>query len=92
MTEYSLIKSLSEMKSSSGGTSLVTYYIPNNIQMAIQKLNQELCTSYNIKSKAVRKDVIHALKSGIYVLKNYEGSIDNGIVLCSGITNVKYCL
>ena len=92
MTVFSTIKSLSEMKSSSGGTSLVTYYIPNNIQMAIQKLNQELCTSYNIKSKAVRKDVIHALKSGIYILKNYQGSLENGIVLFSGITNNKYCL
>ena len=92
MTDYETVKNLSERKSSSFATSLITFYVPNNIQFAISKLKDEMSTAQNIKSKTTKKDVIHALKCGIYSLKNYKGSMDNGIVLCSGITDNKYCL
>lgn len=78
------------MNSASGGTSLITYYIKSvsDIWLAINKLSEEQGTASCIKSKSVRKDVISAIKSAIYALKNYhhEGD-DNGLVICSGIAN-----
>lgn len=52
-------------------------------------MTSELSTASNIKSKAVRKDVEHALRSAIYQIKNYKESKApvNGLVLCSGISN-----
>jgi peptide subunit release factor 1 (eRF1) len=86
----SLVKELSKAKATSGGTSLVTFYIPANQQVsnAISKLNSELATSKNIKSKSVSKDVGLALSSALYKLKNTSfekhSSGDNGLVLCAG--------
>ena len=88
-TNKDFIKSLSNAKSMSRGTSLITYYLPSesSIWLAVNKLNQELSTASNIKSKTVRKDVITALKSSLHILKTYKGSNapSNGLVLCSGI-------
>ena len=82
------ILTLSQLKSASGGTSLITYYLLGNtsIWLAVEKLNNELGTAKNIKSRVVRNDVIQALKSGLYQLKNYcsQRTPENGLVLCSG--------
>jgi peptide subunit release factor 1 (eRF1) len=98
MENYNILKQLSFAHSQSGGTSLLSYFIPNcsqeGINNAITKLNQELGIGNNIKSKSVKKDIISALKSAIYHLKNYKNfDNDNGIVLFSGrVTGNQYCL
>lgn len=90
MTSYEFIKQLSEVKSSSGGTSLVTIYIPSDYQISqiVSQANSELAVSKNIKSKHVSKDVQSALKSILYLLKNSSfekhKSGENGLVLCAG--------
>lgn len=82
------IQQLLNLKSQSSGTTLITYHINGNssLWLAIEKLNYELSTANNIKSKQVKKDVEKALKSAIYKLKNYKQNFapDNGLVLCSG--------
>ena len=87
---FESISELSKLRSQSGGTSLITYYIQgsSNFWLAVDKLNSELSTASNIKSKAVRKDVIQSLKGALYQLKKCKESKapENGIVLCSGTT------
>lgn len=82
------VKILSEC-SSQNGTSLVTIFMPNtdnnSKNLMISKLNYEISTANNIKSKLVRKDVLSSLKSAIYNIKNYNNINENGIVICSGI-------
>jgi peptide subunit release factor 1 (eRF1) len=84
-----IVKSLSQMSSVSGGTSLVTLYIPSNAQIGLttSKLVAELSTASNIKDRSVRNDTITALKSSIALLKssNLHTAHENGLVLCSGI-------
>ena len=84
------VEFLSIAKSQSGGTSLVTYSIPSNYNMWLvsEKLNNELGTAKNIKDKTVRKDVISALKTSLYLLKTYKKSKapETGLILCAGIT------
>lgn len=79
---------LSQVRSQSGGTSLVTLYISSKsaLWLASDKLISELSTASNIKSKSVRKDVIQALKSGLQQIKTYKSSTspENGLVLCAG--------
>jgi peptide subunit release factor 1 (eRF1) len=89
MSNYSILKQLSTCRSQSSGTSLITYFITSadvaGITNALNKLNQEMSVSTNIKSKSVKKDVISALKAGIYRLKNYKNFDNkNGIVLFAG--------
>ena len=83
-----VINSLSQSKSVTGGTSLITVYIPSNTDLWLSSsmLNSELSTAHNIKSKSVRKGVIAALKTCIYKLKSYNKHTapDNGLVLCAG--------
>jgi len=92
MTSFNLLKLLSTVKAKSGGTSLVTLYIPANtsITQAINHLNSELSLAGNIKSKSVSKDVKSALCSGLYLLKNTSfekhKTGPNGLVLCCGET------
>ena len=85
----SFIKDLAEMRSSSGGTSLITYLIPSGYQIALvsKKLTTELNSASNIKDKNVRKDVITSLKVALGNLKNSKlhTAPENGLVLCSGI-------
>jgi peptide subunit release factor 1 (eRF1) len=90
MTTYDRIKYLSEQRGI--GTNLVTLYIPNatpnTIGIASNKLNFELGTASNIKSKEIRKSVIEALKSASYLLKTYRCTIPtpSNLVLCTGTT------
>lgn len=52
----------------------------------MDKLTSELGTAANIRDKNVRKDVITALKSSLFALKNYSSHVapTNGLVLCAG--------
>lgn len=79
---------LSKLKSQSGGTSLITYYLQGGgaVWLAVEKLTKELGTASNIKSKTVRKDVEQAIKCALYQLKNYKSSKvpSCGLILCSG--------
>lgn len=86
--DYQFIRDLGSARSNSGGTSLVTMYVPSNFALSLvsEKLTSELSTAPNIKSKAVRKDVISALKSAMSALKSYNKhqAPSNGLVLCAG--------
>ena len=82
------IQYLSQAKSTTGGTSLVTMYIPGNTDLWLvsSTLSSELSTSQNIKSKPVKKGVQSALKAAQNQIKMWNGSKapSNGLVLCSG--------
>ena len=58
---------LSKQQSLSGGTSLITMYIPPNGRVSIskQKLTNEMGLVLNIKSKVVQKHSKTALKSAL---------------------------
>lgn len=91
------IETLANLKSQSGGTSLITYYLSGNtnLWLAVEKLNNELSTASNIKNKTVRKDVEQALRQSIYQLKNcgLNKTPTNGYVLCAGtVVENKCCL
>ena len=49
----------------SGGTSLITMYIPPNGKLNTRKLNNECGLASNIESKTVQKDIKIALKSAL---------------------------
>ncbi len=84
------IRELSKVRSSSGGTSLVTLMIPPNVALGQhrEQVQQELGTSKNIKNKTVRKDVASALKSCAQQLKprHPDTAPPNGLVVCCGAT------
>ncbi len=86
----SFIQWLSNLKSQTNGTSLVTYYIPGgySISLITKKINAELSTGNNIKDKNVSKAVLTALKSASLLLKTYKlhNAPENGLVLCAGET------
>ena len=81
------LKLLSEEQSLSGGTSLITMYIPPNGKMSIstQKLNSE----YGLESKAVQKDIKIALKSALYQMSLYKEARapEHGFLLCTGVVS-----
>jgi len=93
MTSKEIFKEMSQAKSQTGGTSLITMYIPSGFSMSLvtKELSKELSTASNIKDKSVRKAVITALKSSLSCVKmfNLHTAPENGLVLCSGET--KYC-
>lgn len=86
--DYDKVKQLAEFRGT--GTNLITMYLPhfnqNSAALALSKLNFELGTASNIKSKEIRKNVIEALKSASYKLKNYTFNDYRDIVLCTGNT------
>ena len=65
MEDY--IRLLSEQQTLSGGTSLITMYIPPNgrVSLSKQKLTNEMGLVSNIKSKVVQKHTKTALKSAL---------------------------
>ena len=83
-----------DIYSLSGGTSLITMYIPPNGKMSIftRKLNNEYGLTSNIKSKTVQKDIKTALKSALQQLNLYKDprAPPNGFLLCSGIISGTY--
>ena len=65
MEDY--IRLLSQQQSLSGGSSLITMYIPPNgrVSLSKQKLTNEIGLVSNIKSKLVQKHTKTALKSAL---------------------------
>ena len=65
MEDY--IRLLSQQQSLSGGSSLITMYIPPNDRASLskQKLTNEIGLVSNIKSKVVQKHTKTALKSAL---------------------------
>jgi len=94
ITKLEDLLELSEVKSISNGTSLITYYVLPNIDLSLitKHLSSELSTSKNIKDKNIRYRVGTALKSLIQKLNNIRNhkSPENGLVLCAGET--EYCI
>jgi len=67
-------------------TELVTVYIPAGFNLAktVDQIRQEQSTAQNIKSKAVRKNVMSALERILQHLKLYKGTPRNGLAVFSG--------
>ena len=93
-TTKELIKTLSSLRSQTGGTSLVTMLIPSkyNLSMITSKLSSELSTATNIKDKSVRSSTISALKSALGAIRSSKMHTAplNGLVLCAG--EPQYCV
>ncbi len=87
---YDLIKELSDTTSSSGGTSLITYFIPANseIKLATEHFTIEMSSAQNIKDKTVRNDTRSAIRSAQQLLNSYDKftAPTNGLVLLAGNT------
>ena len=72
MEDY--IRLLSEQQTLSGGTSLITMYIPPNgrVSLSKQKLTNEMGLVSNIKSKVAQKHTKTALKSALKQLNQLK--------------------
>jgi len=72
-------------------TELVTVYIPSGFNLAktVDQIRQEQSTAQNIKSKAVRKNVMGALERILQHLKLYKQTPKNGLALFSGNVSEK---
>jgi peptide chain release factor subunit 1 len=90
MTEeekYRLKRLLDELAKVRGRhTELVSVYVPAgyNIALVSNQLAQEAGTAENIKSKAVRTNVVTALEKIISELRKYPKTPEHGLVLFSG--------
>jgi len=84
---HSLLKDLSIASSFSGGTSLITYFVPSNYSISLvnDHFSDELCSASNIKDKNVRSNVITAIKTIQQQLKTTK-SHENGLVIIAGET------
>lgn len=67
-------------------TELVSVYVPAgyNLNKVTDQINNEKSTANNIKSKAVRKNVLSALERITQHLKLYKQTPENGLVIFSG--------
>ena len=72
-------------------TELVSVYVPQgfNLNKVVEQLRNEQGTASNIKSKAVRKNVLSALERALQHLKLYKQTPPNGLVLFSGNVSEK---
>jgi peptide chain release factor subunit 1 len=90
-TEKTVIDELCRATSQTRGTSLVTIYVPGNINLSqiTSKITSELSKSQNIKDKSVRLSVQTALKSGLNKIKYHlqHKAPEKGFVLCAGEIN-----
>jgi peptide chain release factor subunit 1 len=79
-----LIKKLSKIRGRH--TELITIYIPAGMQLSIvgSQIAQEQGTAVNIKSKAVRKNVLGALEKISHHLKLYRYPPPNGLAIFCG--------
>ncbi len=70
-------------------TELVSVYVPAdfNLNTVVTQLRQEQSTAQNIKSKAVRKNVLSALEKILGHLKLYKATPPNGLaVFCGNVS------
>lgn len=72
-------------------TELVSVYVPKdfNLNKVVEQLRNEQGTASNIKSKAVRKNVVAALEKALQHLKLYKQTPKNGLALFSGNVSEK---
>ncbi len=79
-----LIKKLSAIRGRH--TELITIYVPtgSNLNMVADQVKQEQGTAVNIKSKAVRKNVVGALEKISQHLKYYRKTPQNGLAIFCG--------
>lgn len=81
---------MSNLRSTTGGTSLITFHIPGGypISLITKKIEKEMSTSSNIKDKNVSKAVTTGLKSANQLIKTSKLNMapPNGIVICAGET------
>lgn len=87
-TTLDVVQKLSNAKSITGGTSLITIYVPPlmNLSLISNQLNSELSTSQNIKNKTVKSSVQNSIKCAQQQLKLINQTApSNGLVICSGL-------
>lgn len=86
MNQLQLLKSLIKVKAPS--TCLITLIIKSNCDPWLQRklITKEISTATNIKDKTTKKNVLTALKSINYILKNLKKNI-NGTIICCGISD-----
>ena len=85
--EYKIKKLIKELDSIRGRhTELVTVYVPAGYKLSdiANQIKSEQGTAINIKSKAVRKNVLGALDKILQHLKLYKKTPENGLMLFSG--------
>ncbi len=84
-----LIKGLSEVRGRH--TELITIYVPAGLSLSIisNQVTQEQGTAANIKSKAVRKNVLGALEKVNQHLKLYKATPENGLAIFCGNVSEK---
>jgi len=72
-------------------TELVSVYVPQgfNLNKVVEQLRNEQGTASNIKSKAVRKNVLSALERILQQLKLYKQTPVHGLVMFSGNVSEK---
>lgn len=92
-TAQATVQELSKVTSETRGTSLVTLYVPGETKLSqvTSQISNELATSQNIKSKAVRSAVGSALRSGLQRVKSISGHVapEQGFVLLAGEANCR---
>lgn len=87
-----LCQQLAKTQSYTGGTSLITMYIPSGYYLGLitKTLTSELSTASNIQSRTVRNSVISSLKSCMVAIKSsiWHNAPENGLVLLAGETKL----
>lgn len=90
------VKDLKELTEKLGGirgrhTELVTVYVSAGFSLSkiVDQIRQEQSTAQNIKSKAVRKNVMAALERILQHLKLYKATPPNGLALFCGNVSEK---
>lgn len=89
MNENMLESQIEEVKDVTGsGTALVSLYISagTNIASERSRMSQEKSEAQNIKSDQNRKNVEKAIERVNDILKSYQNTPDNGLVLFVGVT------
>lgn len=88
MIDSEFLESLQNATSATGGTSLLTYYVPPQTEMHLVSTHftTELASASNIKDRAVREGVKTALRSVLQTLKSseYRTTPENGLVVLAG--------
>lgn len=91
MTERVLLRQrLSAVEDTTGsGTALISLYIPSDssLQSSRRQMAEEQSEAANIKSDSNRKNVKKSLARVERVLKRYEQTPDNGLVVFTGVTD-----
>ena len=84
-----LIKKVDAMKGN--GTSMITLIIPENSQLSLFKdmLTTEYGTASNIKSRVNRLSVLSAITSTQHILKQYNKTPTNGLVIFCGTCSLE---